>query len=173
MAKYFDGIKTLAELKKAFRKYALKFHPDCGGDKKEFIAMNNEYVKIFDKIKNFEFSQKSDDDKQKAKPYMDAQNVNDGFRDIINILVKMKNIEIEICGLYVWVSGDTKQYKDDLKNAGCRWASKKGRWYWRPAECPSMGRGTWSMDKIRSRYGSEFVKAEDPASGDKKQIDVA
>lgn len=41
---YFDGIRDRKELKKAFRDWSKKLHPDIeGGDHAEFIRMNKEY----------------------------------------------------------------------------------------------------------------------------------
>ena len=31
-------------------------------------------------------------------------------------------LEIEICGLWMWVGGETKKHKDALKDAGYKWA---------------------------------------------------
>ena len=41
--KYFNNISTAEELKKAFREYTVKLHPDKGGDATEFAAMMAEY----------------------------------------------------------------------------------------------------------------------------------
>ena len=41
--KYFNNIHTAEELKKAFREYTVKLHPDKGGNAEEFAAMMAEY----------------------------------------------------------------------------------------------------------------------------------
>ena len=41
--KYFNNIHTAEELKKAFREYTVKLHPDKGGNAEEFAAMLAEY----------------------------------------------------------------------------------------------------------------------------------
>merc|ERR1712018_490092 len=39
------------EIRKAYRKLALKKHPDRGGDKEEFAELQNAYEVLFDKEK--------------------------------------------------------------------------------------------------------------------------
>ena len=44
--KYFNNIHTAEELKKAFREYTVKLHPDKGGNAEEFAQMMQEYETI-------------------------------------------------------------------------------------------------------------------------------
>lgn len=44
--KYFVNINSFEELKKAFREYTVKLHPDKGGDATEFAAMMAEYNEL-------------------------------------------------------------------------------------------------------------------------------
>ncbi len=70
-------------------------------------------------------------------------------------IVMLEGIEIEVCGLWVWVSGKTGLYRDEFKAAGYRWASKKARWYF--AGAPAGGYRIFDMGEIRERYGSREV----------------
>ena len=71
------------------------------------------------------------------------------------------DVKIELCGSWLWISGDTKPHKDNLKRIGCRWSNNKKQWYWRP---PGSGRpwfrssNEYSMEQIRSDYGSVDIK---------------
>ena len=47
--KYLMNCKTLEELKKAYRAFTKKLHPDCGGTKEEMQQLNDEYEKMFKK----------------------------------------------------------------------------------------------------------------------------
>ena len=50
---YIKDVKTLEELKKSYKKLALKLHPDCGGNNEEMAQLNNEYDELFSKLKIF------------------------------------------------------------------------------------------------------------------------
>ena len=79
----------------------------------------------------------------------------DKLNDAINAIIHLQGLRIEVCGLWVWVSGDTRTHKESLKAAGYYWASKKFMWYFRPAESAG-GRGL-PMETIREKYGSQTV----------------
>ena len=51
--KYFKNCKTAEELKKEYRKLAMKLHPDIvGGDGEAFKEMQNEFEKLWEQLKN-------------------------------------------------------------------------------------------------------------------------
>ena len=103
---YFENINTIDELKKAYRKLAFKHHPDRGGNAVIMIAINAEYEALFKKLNT------GDGTTGKAK-----YNMNDGFREIIDKIINLDGLDIEICGLWIWVSGNTKEHKGILKEA--------------------------------------------------------
>ena len=46
--KYFNNINTLEELKKQYKKLAMKYHPDRPNGSEEIMKqVNNEYEKMF------------------------------------------------------------------------------------------------------------------------------
>lgn len=47
MEKYFESCKTLDELKKEFRRLAMKHHPDVGGDTATMQTINAEFDRVF------------------------------------------------------------------------------------------------------------------------------
>lgn len=78
----------------------------------------------------------------------------------LNAIITINDLEIEICGAWVWVSGDTKAHKDLLKENGFKWASKKKVWYFRPEAERSFSRGKLSLDEIRVKYGSQRMNSQ-------------
>lgn len=144
---YFDNIKTIEELKKEYRKLAFKHHPDRGGDAEIMKEINSQYDKMFDVLK------------QTSNTEADHKAINDEFKDIINKIIGLGlDLNIEICGSWIWVSGNTKQYKDELNSAGLWWANKKKMWYWHSKDEPKKKRkSTLSMNEIREKYGSEKI----------------
>jgi hypothetical protein len=72
-------------------------------------------------------------------------------------LARVPGIRVEVCGFWVWVTGETRSVRDQLKAAGCRWASRKGAWYWRNRAVSSGGHRPMPLDYIRARYGSARV----------------
>ena len=41
--KYFKDLNSMEAVKKQYRKLAMKYHPDRGGDEETFKQINNEY----------------------------------------------------------------------------------------------------------------------------------
>lgn len=154
---YFINCTTLEELKKQYRKLAFTYHPDTGhGNEPIMKIINVEYEKLFKYITDNASTE------QTAQNTKHGHGINDGYREIINSIIHLPGIIIEICGSWVWITGQTKQYKDILKSNGYYWAAKKLSWYWRPAEqkC-TFNKKSRSMDYIRTKYGSESVQTQE------------
>lgn len=145
--KHFQNVSTLEELKTAFRKLAMKYHPDRPGGSEEIMReVNNEYDFLKQKLSSG----------AKAEYHRTTEEDMNAFRDIINNLIHL-NLEIEICGRWIWVSGDTRPHRETLKANGLRWARKKKMWYWRPADAKVRSRKSTPMEVIREKYGSHKV----------------
>ena len=76
------------------------------------------------------------------------------FRDIIDALLRMKGVEIEVIGCFIWLSGNTKEHKDGIKAMGFKWHSKKKMWYKSPEDYRKKSRRNYDMDEIREMYGT-------------------
>lgn len=147
---YFANIKTLEELKKEYRKLAFKFHPDRGGNVETMAIINAEYDKM---LKIVSTGKSENNNSQQV-------NIDDGFRQVIDAIITCEGLEIEICGSWIWVGGNTVAHKTTLKENGYRWASKKKMWYWRPADSVCRATKMKDMDYIRNMYGSIKIENE-------------
>lgn len=147
---FFTNINTLEELKKAYKKLVLKYHPDLGGNLRDMQNLNAEYDKLFAILK--------DKHNSIAEANRFTTEMPEEFREIINSIINLDGIEIELCGSWVWVGGNTYNHKDELKAANFKWSRTKKMWYWHHAEDRARWtRGRKSMDEIRDTYGSEKV----------------
>ena len=72
-------------------------------------------------------------------------------------------IHIEICGTWIWVSGDTYPARDALKALGFHWAHKKQMWHWTP-DTKRQRTKAMSMEWIRDKHGSLVLTEEETAA---------
>ena len=72
----------------------------------------------------------------------------------------LNGIKGELCGTWLWISGDTWNHKKVLKNVGCKWASKKKMWYWRPEGYKKKSKKIMDMGTIRNLYGTEILETK-------------
>lgn len=150
--KYFAGVHTLNELKAAYRRLALQHHPDRGGDPEAMKAINAEHDALFDELKR----------RHNAAAGTQHQTTETAaeFREIVEKLLALDGLEVELCGAWLWIGGNTMEHKEALKAMGCRWSSKKKLWYWHhPEEGRKWRRGGSTMSEIRSKYGSQTFRS--------------
>uniref|UniRef100_UPI004048447C hypothetical protein n=1 Tax=Aliarcobacter sp. TaxID=2321116 RepID=UPI004048447C len=136
----FKNVTELAEAKKLYKKLAKQLHPDVGGDEESFKALNAVYNHILEHGLFFSSEITFDLDIEK----------------IISQILHFENIEIEIVGKWIWISGETKEIKETLKNLGFKWASKKKMWYFGELQ-KSSNRREKSIEEIKATYGSQKV----------------
>jgi hypothetical protein len=149
---YFDNFSTPDEIRARYRQLAQLHHPDHGGSTATMQAINAEYALAIAQARRANKPGKTETE------YASMAQVDEHIRAAIEAIITYPGLDIEICGLWVWVGGNTKTYKDQLKTAGYKWAPKKIKWYF--AGVPAGGRGQFDMDDIRERYGSEHVTSK-------------
>lgn len=153
---YFANCKTLDELKKEYRRLAMIHHPDHGGDTATMQAINGEYSEAFARLK--------DQHNAAADEAHQTTETPEEFITIISQLLRFPGLIVELCGSWLWITGETYAIKDQLKAAGCRWSSSKKAWYWHhPEDGHRWHKGTATMADIRDKYGSQTYKGRTAA----------
>ena len=152
--KYFTNCKTAEELKKEYRKLAKQLHPDLGGDTEEFKIMQNEYEIMWERLKNIHTN-------SNGETYTkETTETPQEFINIINVLTSLTDIYIEICGSWLWITGNTKVHKEVLKNLKFRYAHKKQAWYYHTEPYRKKSKRELTLDEIRDMFGSQQYKTK-------------
>lgn len=153
---YFKECKSKDDAKKLYKKLAFKHHPDRGGDVETMKEINSQFDYF---MENFVESKKnSKKDSKKQYDFSTSQ-----FRDIIESLIRLKGLEIEITGCFIWVTGNTYPQKDAIKSLGFRYSRNRKAWYIAPKEYMTNSvsyRKRYSMNDIRNKYGSTKFESE-------------
>lgn len=140
-------------VKIAYRKASLKFHPDRNPAGHEMMRMINEAKEAL-KVEILPFEYSSEDG------YDYGEEINVALNKIINL----GGLIIEVCGSWVWVSGNTKEHWPNLKEAGFKFSHPKKMVYFRPhyASSRRYRKDGLSMDDIRNKYGADNIKSNRP-----------
>lgn len=147
---YFQGINTIDDAKKRYKELAKTHHPDIGGCVESMKAINTQYEKVLAGV--FQSQGKSNIE-------IDELLKDDAIlREKLNAVLMLNGVEIELCGAWIWITGNTMSVKDSIKSAGFWWAKQKKAWYWRKEEDRSFNRKAYSLDDIRKSHGSVSIK---------------
>ena len=141
--KEFKGVEGINEAKRIYKQLAKKLHPDVGGSDELFKMLNSIYTNILENGIYFSNEFKFDLEIEK----------------IISQILHYENILIEVVGSWVWVSGDTREIKEKLKELNFKWASKKKLWFY--GEMKGRNPNEKSMEDIKSKYGCETVRTRE------------
>ena len=136
------------QVKRAYRRAARRYHPDCNPAGAEMMKMVNA---AYDALKGFAGEIPG---RESENAFEESASYPEAVSEALNAILDLYGLRIEICGAWVWVSGDTFPHRSALKRAGFRFAGKKKRWHFRPEDWVSSSRGAFTMDQIRARYGS-------------------
>ncbi len=136
------------ETKAAYRKMSLQYHPDiCAGGEHMQKMINNAY----EVLKDFQGSIGSGQSSELSQV----------MADTLSALVHIEGLDLEICGSWLWVGGNTYPNRSALTAAGLRFSGSKKRFYLNPDK-KSGGKKKWygksrTMDQIRQAHGSRKV----------------
>jgi hypothetical protein len=145
----FSGL-TVEQIKIKYKKLAMQYHPDLGGDLEIMKMLNNAYEAA---LKSCD-GQKTKDDQGQEHTYKYSQEIEQALMNkIIELLsLNMEDVDIDLIGTWIWVTGNTKPFKDKIKQAGCTWHSKRGCWYFKIGKYYGKS-STSSLEELAKKYG--------------------
>jgi len=154
MANFFFGLNDVAEIKKLYRELVKVHHPDLGGETKTMQILNDQYLTALKGVNNT----KTIDAEGKEHTYFYDQDMEEAVaQKLVELLgLKMNNVDIWLIGVWVWVKGDTKPFKDALKALGCRWHVKNTAWYFRTEQNKTWHSGK-GLASIAAQYGAQKI----------------
>lgn len=146
MLKYFENVKTYEEVKKRYCELAKKLHPDNNGNTKDFQEMQNEFLVVFEKVKNIHLKNDgtiyTKENSEQPEEYL----------KIINELLKINDLIIDILGSWIWVSGNTKENKEKLKSLNFKYSGLKKCWYWHKGKYKRGTNGSDNLEELKEKY---------------------
>ena len=143
---------TLDDLKTAYREACKKYHPDINPNGLELMkVVNVAYEFLKEHFGKWSADQQTND-----------TSLTEAMQDVFNNIRHFVNIKTEVCGSWLWISGETWRYKKELgKNGlGLKYASKKQMWYWNDGTFRKRGKRVFDMNEIRAKYGSVDLEQE-------------
>jgi len=154
---WFTGCTTTAEIKSLYRKLAMQHHPEMGGTHEAMVEINVQYEALLASM-NGKVETGAD-----GKPHTYYYNAGHerAVMDKLAELLRMKlpGCEIWLIGKWLWVKGDTKPVKEQLKAAGLRWHGERAAWYWRPYEYRARYNAKVDFDELADYYGAHTFTA--------------
>ena len=152
MNNYFENAKTLEDVKQLYKRLARELHPDCNPGKDTTAAfqdMQRQYNEAFNRCKNIHVNK---DGEQYEKETTETP---EQYAAIINALLKCQGLVIELCGSWLWVTGNTKENAGTLKDLHFKWSKNKSAWYFHFEPYRKHSKNSMDLDSIRAMYGSQ------------------
>lgn len=150
---YFKNIPSIEQLRKAYNTLAKQYHPDINHAADAVRIMqdiNTEYAAAFKWLQNHDSEHLNCYDKIDPAAYP----------EVISKIISLTELTIEICGSWVWLTGKTRLYAEQLKTAGFKFSRSKKAWYWSDTIKSAHFRGRYSLNQIREKFGAQNVETQ-------------
>lgn len=157
-----EDLKDVNTLRAAYKRLLIKYHPD--NNKNDTTGMmqeiNAEQDLLFQQLKDTyehsdNYKKQTDRQKQAYDWEKDKQ-----LRAIIVALSKFAGLEIELCGTWVYVRGETYPYRKELKVLGMNYNRQKKCWIIHFDDYYKYHKKSASMSHIRDKYGSVIIQTD-------------
>lgn len=168
MKNYFEGVQTAEDLKGLYHRWCKALHPDNGGNAADFIRMRAEFKRLWERLQDVHAKKDGTTytANQNNRKYASAEE----YMDFVDWLVSTLKVTVEINGDFYRVWGILKEQKDKQKALKekvaampkfvCKW-DDRGYWCVRPKDWIKKTNKVWSLDAIRSGFGSTVYNAKE------------
>jgi len=157
---WFEGLNSPQEIKNMYRELAFEYHPDKGGKTEVMQEINTWYHRSLKKCDNIEFGE--------YKYSYDWKRESDLADKIVEV-VNIEGVTVELCGIWLWITGETYPHRVFLKNLGFKYSGNKKAWYYHRGVYRKQHNRTFTMYQIRESFGSKVLSDEQE---EKKQINA-
>ncbi len=137
---------SFEDMKRSYRVLSSQYHPDRNPAGLQMMQLINA---AYSALSDYDFHQSYDEQAN------DGTCLSEELNNALNAIIHL-GLTIEICGSWIWVSGNTRPHKDVLKESGYKWAPKKLMWSFGTTK--TFSRGKFSMSDIREKHGSMSIK---------------
>jgi hypothetical protein len=142
------------DVKILYKKLAKEYHPDINKEAHPdaFKYLGNAYINM---LKSLEGTTQQNGYKYKYSD-IEEELIKRAYDVYKNC--KASNIEVFIIGVWLWVKGETKPVKEELKKLGFSWNQARLMWYYGTTKS-SYHKG--KFEDIANKYGMEFIKKDE------------
>ena len=154
---YFRGFTTVETIKLEWRRLCFLHHPDVGGDTATMQQVNIQYHEAL--AQGHGQTAKGSDGQEHTYYY--SQDIEQAVMDKIEELLALRlpGVEILLVGTWIWVDGDTRPVKEQLKEVKLKWHSKRKKWFWHTPSYRRSYNSSGSFDDICQAYGVKGFKS--------------
>ena len=154
--KYFQNVKTVAELRSAYIKLLKENHPDNGGDTETCKAINAEYEYLLGRLPKTANGNTASSTAEARKDFQ----MDKAIREMLNNIIRFDGLNIEVVGSWIWVDGNSFPWKEELKGFGFQWSRARKKWHW-TADNTAWHKGQKiDFEELRDRYGATVIENE-------------
>lgn len=157
MNNYFTEMIGVEKIKTRYRELALQHHPDIGGCVEIMKEINRQY---HERLKASDRSTSRGSDGESHTYYYDEVRETAVAEKLAEVIARsLPDVRIMLVGTWIWVDGETKAVKAQLKELGFQWHSGRKKWYWNMGDYRRRSSNA-DFSKIAAKYGYREYDSE-------------
>lgn len=169
MTNYFEHCQSLDEAKRLYKNLARQHHPDAGGDVRTMQEINGQYSDFCTNYAKTDARTRQKEahaqGRKSAADYHDMDAIGAEIKIMIDFALTLEGVDVELMGLWVWLTGNTRAHAETLKEWNrtheqkWKYSPVKKAWYF--ASVPTFSRQNTPLEQIRATYGATRFERKD------------